>query len=76
MKLSPINLKFGMNVHHTPLVHSVSFNSIEPIGERCTISHNKTCKYPYNFIQKTVPITASSYPKIKILTLILLEKLK
>ena len=43
---------------------------------RCTIIHSKIHKYPYNFIYKTVPITASSYPKIKILTSILLEKMK
>ena len=33
IKFSSINFKFGMNVHHTPLVYSVSFNSIEPIGD-------------------------------------------
>ena len=43
---------------------------------RCIISHNKTCRYPYNITYKVVPVTASTYPKIRSLTLNLLIKSK
>ena len=43
---------------------------------RCIIIHNETCRYPYNFIYKTVLVEATTYPKIKVLTSILLEKMK
>ena len=43
---------------------------------RCTVIHNKTHRYPYNIIYKTVLVEATSHPKIKFLTSILLEKMK
>ena len=42
----------------------------------CTIIHNETGRYPYNSIYKTVLVEAITYPKIKVLTLILLDKMK
>ena len=41
---------------------------------RCTVICNETCQYPYDFIYKSVTVKATTYPKINILTLILLEK--
>ena len=32
IKVCQNNFKFGMNADHTPQVHTVSFSSIEPIG--------------------------------------------
>ena len=43
---------------------------------RCTVIHSKTCRYPYNFIYKTVLVDATTYSKIKVLTSILLKKMK
>ena len=43
---------------------------------RCTISHNETCRYSYNFIYKTVLVDATTCPKIKVLTSILLKEMK
>ena len=40
---------------------------------RCTVIHNETCQYPYNFIYKTVIVEATTYPKIKVLTSVLQE---
>ena len=42
----------------------------------CTVSHNKTCRYPYDFIYEIVPITATPYPKIRCLTSKLPLKMK
>ena len=41
---------------------------------RCTIIHNETHQYPYNCIYKSVIVESTTYPKIKVLTLILLKK--
>ena len=41
---------------------------------RCAIIHNETHQYPYNFIYKSVIVEATTYSKIKVLTLIHLEK--
>ena len=38
---------------------------------RCTIIHNETCRYPYNFIYKPLIVKATTYPKIKVLTSVL-----
>ena len=43
---------------------------------RCTVICNETHRYPYNFIYKTVLVEATTYPKIKVLTSILLKKMK
>ena len=41
---------------------------------RCAIICNKTHQYPYNFIYKPVIVESITYPKINVLTLVLLQK--
>ena len=43
---------------------------------RCTKSCSKTCRYPYNFIYRTVLVEATTYPKTEVLTSRHLKKMK
>ena len=42
---------------------------------RCTVIYNKTCRYSYNFMYKIMLVEATTYPKFKVITSILLEKM-
>ena len=43
---------------------------------RCTVSCNEIHRYPYNYLYKAVPVTATICSKFKSLTLILPLKIK